>query len=780
MSKLASQTLFNRLKRQQSNRLISQTEESLVFRLLVQAMVSVGIIATDIAAGSHFSFWAVPLSLVGAAWSWSHRRSANIPVKFALAMGMLLALLLFFSKLLANLNDSRLVLAEMLVQLQVLHSFDLPRRKDLGYSMAIGLILLGVAGTLSQTLVFAPWLLLFLAIALPALVLDYRSRLGLERIDERLNFPWSKGRSPSKPSAVRVGLRDTPLQGQQLGKVLAITLGLGLLIFALMPRFPGYQLQSFPVSSPIDVSQQQFSDRNRDILNSGYVKLGDPTQKGNGTGNSPLQGSGDLDRTQYYGFNRIMNQNLRGQMEPQVVMRVRSQAPGFWRVLAFANYTGQGWEIADKPPLQKIRRPDWSYQFDLPSVFRRLPTRSIIQTYTAVKALPNVVPALADPRQLFFPTQEMGLDAEGSLRSPVGLLEGMTYTVVSEVPQRDRTRLGTASTTYSQKIQATYLPIPAAIAPRVRQQTEALLAQSPKPLTSAYEKALYLAQALKQNYQIQSDLPFLNKNEDLVQAFLFRFKGGYPDHFATALTVMLRSIGIPARLAVGFGTGQFNPLTGFYVVRNTDAHALTEVYFPKFGWFSFDPIPGHELIPPSLEDDQTFSVLKQLWNWVASWLPSPLVTALSILWHGLLGGFLRGLEQLWGWVAGRVGGLVTSLIFAVGLVFLGWLVWHQAQNWRYRRQLAQLAPIARLYQEMLDHLQAQGLPKHPTQTPREYLQSIRDRYSVEQFAILSEISQAYLLWRYQQQPQNLDYLRRQWQILLRSWRQQRSRIAIRR
>jgi transglutaminase-like putative cysteine protease len=757
-----------------SRDLARQNEESLVFRLLVQAMVIVGIIATDVAAGSLMSLWAIPLSLVGAAWSWSHRKSANLAVKFLLAMGMLLVLFTFLGRLLANLNDSRLVLAELLVQLQVLHSFDLPRRKDLGYSMAIGLILLGVAGTLSQTLAFAPWLILFLAIALPALVLDYRSRLGLERIDERLYLPWRPGRSRARSSVTQTRLQDTPLSGQKLAQVFGIVLGIGLLIFAVMPRFPGYQLQSFPVSGPVDASQQQFTEKNRDILNSGYVKLGDPSKSGGGTGNSPIRGSGDIDRTQYNGFNQVMNQNLRGVMEPQVVLRVRSQAPGFWRVLSFNRYTGQGWEISPQKPLKKINRSDWSYQFYLPTLVRRLTTQSVIQTYTVVKALPNVVPALADPRQLFFPTPEIGLDAQGSLRSPIGLQEGMTYTVVSEVPLRDRTLLRTASSQYRPKIQETYLQIPKAILSPVRQKTEELLAKSPNPLNSAYEKALYLAQTLKQTYQINPDLPFLAENEDLVLAFLLRYNGGYPDHFATALTVMLRSIGIPARLTVGFGTGQFNPLTGFYVVRNTDAHALTEVYFPKFGWFSFDPIPGHEVIPPSLEDDQTFSVLKQFWNWVASWLPSPLVSGLSILFNGLLSLFSQALTELWRFIAGSLLGLLTGSLLAVGLVFLGWMARLQWLRWRYRRQLAKLAPMARLYQQMLDRLENKGFPKHSAQTPREYLQFIYDQYPREQVTILEEITQAYVCWRYGQQPQNLTYLQGQLNLLVRSWRKTRS------
>jgi hypothetical protein len=142
------------------------TEDSLLLRILVQLLVIVGIVATDVAAEQALNLWAVPVS--------------NIAAKFCIAIAMLVALFAFFTRLVGELNDTRLVLAQLLINIQVLHSFDLPRRKDLGYSIVIGLILLSVAATISQTLTFGPLLLLFLALALPTLVLDYRSRLGLE------------------------------------------------------------------------------------------------------------------------------------------------------------------------------------------------------------------------------------------------------------------------------------------------------------------------------------------------------------------------------------------------------------------------------------------------------------------------------------------------------------------------------------------------------------------------------------------------------------------------
>lgn len=739
-----------------------QTEESILLRVLVQVLVIVGVIATDIAAETQMSWWAIPLSIAGSTWSWYRRRQRNVGVKFLLAIGMLAVLSVFFGNLIVNLSDSRLALAELLVQLQVLHSFDLPRRKDLGYSTIIGLILLGVAGTVSQTLAFAPFLIIFLAIALPTLILDYRSRLGLESIN--ITF------RPSQTIRRQSSSNFSPLSPQRLTLSLVIIIAIGLVIFAIMPRFPGYQLQSFPVGSPVDLQDRSFDEQNRDVINPGYVREGNA--QGTGGGTNTGEGTGEVDRKYYYGFNSQMNQNLRGTMEPEIVLRVRSQAPGFWRAMAFDRYTGQGWEVSREDQQQDIKRAPWSYRFFIAPPPTREDTKRIIQSYTAVSELPNIIPALSYPKHVFFPTREIAIDPEGSLRSPAGLIEGMTYTVISEVPYRDRTLLGTASKDYPKSISNYYLQIPPAIKEKVRQKTEELLAKSPNPLTSVYEKTLFLAQALKQNYRIQPDLPFLEEKEDLVEAFLFRYQGGYPDHFSTALTVMLRSIGIPARLTVGFAAGEFNPFTGFYLVRNTDAYALSEVYFPKYGWYTFDPIPGHELIPPSFEEDQTFSVLKQLWNWVAGWLPSPIVSFFSILWTDILGGFFRILGWMWRFVSGSLMGVLIGLIIAIAFGFLAWLGFNRMRSLGYRRRLAKLPPMEKLYRQMLEELKTKGYGKHPAQTPLEYARAIAARYPSAIAEVIADISNAYVRWRYGEQNQNINYLRQQLNALIRSLRKE--------
>ncbi|MFP5272555.1 transglutaminaseTgpA domain-containing protein [Coleofasciculus sp.] len=742
---------------------LPQTEDSIGLRVLVQGLVIVGIVATDIAAETQMSAWAVPLSIIGATWSWYRRRHRNIAVKFFLAIGMLVAMGVFFNNLLASLNDTRLVLAELLIQVQVLHSFDLPRRKDLGYSMVIGLILLGVAGTLSQTLAFAPLLLIFLAIALPTLILDYQSRIGLS--------PKPK-RKTSKEGAKRF----SPLSLRRLSIFLLVIIALGLGIFALMPRFPGYQLQTFPVSAPLDLDEQDFQGNNRDVRNPIYEGQGNGS---GGKGTSPRRGPGEMDETFYYGFGTQINQNLRGTLKPKVVLRVRSQSPGFWRVQAFDRYTGQGWELSREDQVLEVSRPPWSYRFQLyPTSFNLGRTKTVIQSYTAVSELPNIIPALSYPKQLYFPTREVAIDTEGSLRSPLALLEGLTYTVISEVPVRDRTQLQQAPDTYPDNIQKYYLDIPPEIADKVRQKTEQLLATSPKPLTSSYEKALYLAQEVKRRYRIPDnplELPFLQEDEDLVEAFLFKYEGGYPDHFSTALTIMLRSIGIPARLVVGFDTGQFNPFTGLYIVKNTDAYAMTEVYFPNYGWFAFDPIPGHELVPQSVEDTETFSVLRQFWRWVAGWLPTPVSNFIGELWNLIIGSLLRLIVGLWAMLSSGWIGLFGGLILAIAVGFVGWLGWVQWQTWRYRRWLGKLPPMERLYQQMLKVLGAKGYIKHPAQTPLEYARVMRQQQSSDSAAVIDEISQAYVRWRYGKQTPNIDDLRQR----LRQWIKTTRRLGTR-
>lgn len=718
-------------------------EDSIALRLGVQILVCVGILATDSATGSWHSVWAIPLSLMGAAWSWRQRHRRNIAAKCGIAIGMILVLVVFLNRLAGQAGDSRILLTELLIQVQILHAFDLPRRKDLGYSAVIGIILVGVAATVSETMVFGGWLLLFIACALPVLILDYRSRLGLKLL---------KHRSVSLPPA-------------QIGRMLVAVVTVGLVIFALLPRLPGYQLRTLPVSAAIDIPGKFDAQQ---IVNPGYGQGDSATWDGTGQDGEDLEGEIIFDDQFYYGFSQRINQNLRGALKPEIVMRVRSQAPGFWRVLAFDEYTGQGWQMSRNDKSETLSRPAWSYRFVVPQLGQRGRTKEVIQTYSIVSQFPNLIPALSQAREVYFPTREIARDPEGGFRSPVQLQDGLTYSVISDVPYRDRKRLRKASRQYPQLIRQHYLQIPDDIAPQIKEQTEALLEKANRPPISAYEKALYLAQSLKQTYSLQPDLPVLESEEDLVSAFLFKYQGGYPDHFSTTLTIMLRSIGIPARLVTGFAPGEFNAFTGLYEVKNVDAFAMAEVYIPQFGWFTFDPIPGHDLVPPSVDDDYTFSVLKALWNWVAGWLPSPMMNGLTALF-AMIG---AGLAQALGFFTGGWQGWVAGLLVLSGIAVLGWLAPQGWQWWRYRRRLATLPPMEKLYQRMLHLLANRGVPKYPHETPFEYTRRLHQKGDGAIADLVTEISQIYVSWRYGHQTYNLSDVHLRFQTLREKLRSQ--------
>ena len=758
-------------------------EESIWLRALAQSLVIVGIVATDIAAETSLWMWAIPLSVMGAMWSWRQRHSRAIGTKFLLAIGMIAALIFFFVHSFARreTNDLRLVLVELMVQIQVLHSFDLPRRKDLGYSMMIGLILLGVASTLSQTMAFGGMLLIFLAIALPVLMLDYRSRLGL-RSDLNLKTVFANPKELKQSAGKLLGL-------------FAITLAIGLTVFALMPRLPGYQLRSLPMSAPIDTPKTFDNQR---VTNPGYSKNGNQEgdRAGRRRGTSPPTGAGQVDDEFYSGFGDRINQNLRGTLKPKTVMRVRSQAEGFWRVQAFDRYTGQGWELSDNDKTQTLNRTGWAYQFYLPTNGLIERTKEVVQTYSILSELPNLIPALATPKELFFPTQQVAWDSQSGMRAPVPLSEGLTYTVISEVPYRDRAelqkaqskvpeiKLGSKPKSDQSKSIVTnpsnpYLQVPEKSRGLLKQEADRLLLTASSPITSDYEKALYLTQAIKQRYSLQQDLPFFATDEDMATAFLTKYKGGYPDHFSTTLAVMLRSIGISTRLTTGFLPGQFNSFTGMYEVKNTDAFALVEVYFDRYGWFTFDPIPGHPLVPPSVEADQTFTVLKQFWNWVAGWMPSPVMGIFQGLFNWL-GNLLGGMVQLF---SQGILGWLTLLLLGTSFGFVLWILWQQIRHFKRRSQLKKLPQMERLYQQMTDWLQEQGVRHQPALTPFEYIHHAQTTVpllrSLPGYQVLDSIVNHYIEWQYGAVESDVTTLERSFLRLQRSAQQQSLRKILR-
>ncbi len=120
---------------------------------------------------------------------------------------------------------------------------------------------------------------------------------------------------------------------------------------------------------------------------------------------------------------------------------------------------------------------------------------------------------------------------------------------------------------------------------RVRLLAREITASAPTP----YDKVRAIEAYLNERTTYTLDIPPLPRGADAVDQYLFVDRQGFCEQIASTLVVMLRELGIPARLAVGFTPGERNPFTGLYEVKASDAHSWAEVYFPGVGWQGFDP-----------------------------------------------------------------------------------------------------------------------------------------------------------------------------------------------
>jgi transglutaminase-like putative cysteine protease len=130
-----------------------------------------------------------------------------------------------------------------------------------------------------------------------------------------------------------------------------------------------------------------------------------------------------------------------------------------------------------------------------------------------------------------------------------------------------------------------YVALPRYYAQRVSDLAHVLAGNEP----SQYEKALALEaylRGLPYSYQVQP----LPGGGDAVEQFLFDMRQGYCTYYASAMAVMARSLGIPARVAIGYATGEYDPAVGAYIVRESDAHAWPELYI-NGQWLPFEPTP---------------------------------------------------------------------------------------------------------------------------------------------------------------------------------------------
>jgi hypothetical protein len=165
------------------------------------------------------------------------------------------------------------------------------------------------------------------------------------------------------------------------------------------------------------------------------------------------------------------------------------------------------------------------------------------------------------------------------------VVRGERYRARASVAAPGAPALRSAAVDYPEWIRETYLQLPPEITPRTRQLAEEIT----RGLTNPYDKAEAITAWLRSNIRYSRTTPSPPADVEPVDWFLFEYRAGFCNYYASAEVVMLRSLGIPARMAAGYARGVFDPDRGSFQVRGGEAHAWPEVYFPGYGWVEFEP-----------------------------------------------------------------------------------------------------------------------------------------------------------------------------------------------
>jgi hypothetical protein len=161
-----------------------------------------------------------------------------------------------------------------------------------------------------------------------------------------------------------------------------------------------------------------------------------------------------------------------------------------------------------------------------------------------------------------------------------------TYEAIADLVQPSAALLRFGSGSVPAAASLRYLQLPP-----LDQRIPQLARQITASASTTYDKAAAIQQYLMTRYGYTLELD-RTMPRDPVANFLFVRKQGHCEYFASAMAIMLRTLGIPARIVNGFRGGEFNDLTGSYLVRARDAHSWVEAYIPGYGWTTFDPTPA--------------------------------------------------------------------------------------------------------------------------------------------------------------------------------------------
>jgi transglutaminase-like putative cysteine protease len=313
------------------------------------------------------------------------------------------------------------------------------------------------------------------------------------------------------------------------------------------------------------------------------------------------------------------------------VFTVDTTRRSYWRGETKLFYNGQGWEngttrlgleeqltrVDRTPIIPKPLEPSGLETIEVTQTVRMISKTSFPVLFAApyafeVKSLTGDSESVSLAGAYWDRTQQAVIWSENSEKAYPS-----SYTIVSRMPVIDEAKLRTAKPLADATAFRDHLQLPTELPGRVVYLAEGIVANANNP----YDQAKALSTWLSRTFTY-TNKPDLSKRQssDFVDSFLFEMKAGYCDYYSTAMVVMARSIGLPARWVKGYVSGQsatqavmeqFVPDEAIvtdgpdlYTVRNSDAHSWVEIYFQGFGWVPFEPTPGFTLPLEQVSDGE--------------------------------------------------------------------------------------------------------------------------------------------------------------------------------
>jgi protein-glutamine gamma-glutamyltransferase len=417
------------------------------------------------------------------------------------------------------------------------------------------------------------------------------------------------------------------------------------------------------------------------------------------------------------------------------VMHVRfadSHAPANlkWRGATLSDFNGHAWFEPFGEPRWIPAVPKGVFQLADNQQRRRLP-RSVNYRISLNGIDSDVLFFAGRPEFVYLKQPMIVARDDGSYRLGRPPVDGFFYEVYGWLGDT-----GAADDFLGKRERKQYLSLPQ-LDPRIPE----LARDTVRGLDNDADRAVAVARYLRRAYGYTLELPS-HEVADPLAHFLFVRKKGHCEYFASAMAVMLRTLGIPSRLVTGFQSGIFNPLTELYVIRASDAHSWVEAWLPGRGWVTFDPTPPDPspgadalLVKLALYAD----AVETFWQeWVVSYDLGHQATLADRMEQAGRRVSLRWLDRMFemgdNWPSTRSWLVHTGLWWLLALaggVVGAWLAPKFWKAWRVRlgvrrlrRGQGSVADATLLYRRMLKLLRRRGYDKPAWFTPYEFACSL--------------------------------------------------------